>query len=72
MAFRVEHGYPVPPTPGRVFYPFGDMRPGESFAVSRDQLPKARAAASAYGRRHGWRFATFKQDDEVWRVWRVE
>jgi hypothetical protein len=70
--FKVETGHPVPDVLDRVFYPFSTMSPGESFAITREQLPKARAAASAYGRRHNQRFATFKQAPDVWRVWRVE
>lgn len=70
--FKVEVGHPVPDVMDRVFYPFATMNPGDSFELTREQLPRARAAASAYGRRHGQRFATYKQSSGLWRLWRVE
>lgn len=68
---EIESGVPLPPPRGgRSRYPFAKMAPGDSFFVEADQRHVA-AAASEYGKAHGWRFATRKVAGGT-RCWRTE
>jgi hypothetical protein len=54
-------------------YPFGDMAVGDSvfFGGDASETMNPKLAARAYGRYHGKKFTTRKQDGGV-RIWRTE
>lgn len=72
--FAIEKGIPAPPerdTPFR--YPFGQLEVQDSFFVPAENtgtIPRVRAAAAMYAKRHGMKFVT-KQSDGGIRVWRI-
>ena len=74
--FKIEKGVPLPAARKARRYPFPEMEPGDSFAVTLDaasqkkERDRIERAASTYGRRHGKKFATRLMGDTV-RVWRV-
>ena len=70
--FEIEKGVPLPEGRETGFvYPFRLMEIGDSFVVAdEDKLKSARAAAYAYSRRSGHKFAC-RRVDKGWRFWRV-
>lgn len=53
-------------------WPFGLMEPGGSFVIPPESVDVVRAAAYAYGRRHGMTFAVRRAPNGVTRCWRAD
>jgi len=66
--FKIEKG--VPFVDSHKTYPFAEMDVGDSFLVPHNTAPKAQPAASAYGYKHGKKFATRNTADGL-RIWRI-
>ena len=76
LSFQIDDAsdFPIPPNARRRAYPFGDMDVGDSFLVEGDDTDFARArnAASAYKRVHGYSFMSRRVADNAIRIWRIE
>lgn len=77
MVPAINKNIPIPPRQeGRTpYYPFAEMKPGDSFAVPWEQETNTRTAAYHHAQRYGRRYTTRKRLEggkEVLRVWRVE
>jgi hypothetical protein len=70
--FTIEKGVPLPErTERQAAYPFRLMEVGDSFVVGDElAVKRARAAAYAFSKRTGNRFACRRVGDG-WRFWRV-
>lgn len=70
--FRIEKGVPLPPHSGDGTrkYPFPQMEVGDSFPVPASRLSTIRAAATAYGIKHRWKFSVLKHEGGF-RCWRI-
>jgi len=53
-------------------YPFGEMKVGHSFEVSKADSNRVRQSAFAYGKTHNMKFATRMQATGLLRVWRIK
>ena len=73
-SFKIEKGVPFNGMKGvRLFWPFADMKPGDSFLVPCHSAQDARSAMCWWGRRHNQKFGSRKMPDgENVRVWRLE
>ena len=69
IMFKVEKGVQMPPAKTRNVYPFSRMAVGDSFVVPPEIRYKVDAAARSFGIKHGCRFSTRKDGDQV-RIWR--
>ncbi len=80
--YEIEKGVPLPEGAGkeRQKYPFGEMRPGDSFfvpggaTVNAHGNKSAYSAASNYGRAHGWKFSARTVTEngvKGVRIWRI-
>lgn len=71
--FSIDKGFPIPGPNAKgnnAKYPWAEMEVGDSFVMDRPQVHASKAAVG-YARRHGWKFATRKIDDNHTRVWRT-
>lgn len=64
----IEKGVPIPPKKSEQKYPFNKMAVGDSFTTNDKRV---RAAASAYGKRHGQTFVVRKDMAGGLRCWRT-
>jgi hypothetical protein len=70
--YEIIKGIPVP---ARSKYPFAEMEIGDSFVkncCSQQHRNLLSMTASMWGRRHGRRFRTRKEDGDNVRVWRIQ
>jgi hypothetical protein len=67
----IERHSPIPKVRS-IKWPFGNMKPGDSFLVPNDYSSAARAAMCLFGKRHNMRFCSRKIDDRNFRIWRIE
>lgn len=70
IMFKVEKGVQMPPSKTCNVYPFSRMAVGDSFVVPPEIRYKVDAAARSFGIKHGCRFSTRKDGDQV-RIWRI-
>jgi hypothetical protein len=71
--FAVEPGIEMPDVQERTSkYPFKSMQIGDSFAMTRDELPAVRNAAGSFSKRHGSQYAFRLIGTDVWRCWRIK
>ena len=77
--FKIEDDIPIPEGPANPrgkagkppTYPFGDMKPGQSFWVAEKKAPRALDAAKHYRARHKeWEYS-FRWADAGIRIWRT-
>lgn len=52
-------------------YPWGDMKPGDSFLVPAENRKTVASLATTAGKRYKMKFATRQVEDGALRVWRV-
>ena len=64
---KIEKGIPIPPKRGGMKYPWNKLEVGDSFIGGKDAL-----TTSLYGKRLGMVFASRKQADGTYRIWRVK
>lgn len=67
--YKIEKGVPLIRPRGS--YPFGEMEVGDSFAISSAQRKNVSAAAAAYGKSHGRKYAVRKSVIGA-RCWRIK
>ena len=74
---EIKRGLPIPTVHGRGIgrptkYPWRELAVGDAFPVHIHSLSSVRAAALAYGKKHGLTFLVAKADgtDEYW-CWRT-
>ena len=85
-SFSIDHEIPLPAPNTRAKraagagrpskYPFADMKPGQSFAVSADLIKAVRGSAAAYRAKHKSSFAykigVDPKNAEGFRIWATE
>ncbi len=70
MEYEIEKNVSMPER-GKHIYPFAKMKVGDSInIIGEKQYRNARAAASAFGKYHGKKFATRRTSNGC-RLWRV-
>ena len=52
-------------------YPFKDMKVGDSFVVSPENVFSVRSTSCEYGKRYGWKFSTRRVSRTEYRCWRI-
>lgn len=75
MPYEIEHGVPLPRHGSRQKYPFPDMRSGDSFVFSEEDLGRVRAAAVYWSDHHpeaGVKFSCRKYEDGTYRCFCID
>lgn len=72
--YELDSGIPVPKVVAQARYPFGKMKPGDSFVIKEEDRVRVSVAASQYARRSPLKikFATRKMEDGTVRIWRTK
>jgi hypothetical protein len=73
MSFEISRGVPIPESTRGENYPFGELEPGDSFAVDVKKRKSIQAGVSRYQRNHeGTEFVTRTMEDGTVRIWRTK
>lgn len=74
--FQIEDSVPVPAKNNRCFrYPFNQMEVGYSFVISNAndrRVASCRSSAARFGRLNDRKYIVRKDDEGLYRCWRVE
>lgn len=74
VSFKIEKGIPLSDRRGKrkAQYPFGDMKPGDSFAIPETvNVDSVRTAASWHGMRNDGQKFSVRNTEDGYRCWRV-
>ena len=70
--FKIEKGIPMPSSRNGSFYPFDQMRVGDSFVVTGEQCKSIHQTIYYQNIKSGMKFTGRKLDEGKYRVWRIK